>query len=55
MIDVTDNDIKMAQENYMMAVRNGNRDQIEATKMMLDIVTSHINQKNHEINQNKPK
>jgi hypothetical protein len=36
-------------------VTNGNRDQIEATKMMLDIVTSHINQKNHEINQNKPK
>jgi hypothetical protein len=39
----------------MLAVRNGNKEQIEATKLMLDIVTSHLNQKNHQINQNKPK
>lgn len=55
MIDVSDKDVKMAQENYMLAVRNGNKEQIEATKLMLDIVTSHLNQKNHQINQNKPK
>lgn len=58
MIDVSDKDVKMAQENYMLAVRNGNKEQIEATKLMLDIVTSHLNQKNHqknhEINQNNP-
>ena len=55
MIDVTENEVKMAQENYMMAVRGGNKEQIEATKIMLDVVTSHMNQKNHQINQNKPK
>lgn len=57
-----DKDLKLAYDNYMMAVRNGNRDQIDSTKMMLDMLTDEknmkinglANQKNTKKNQNNP-
>jgi hypothetical protein len=54
LIEVCESDLRKAYENFVMAVRSGNREQIDTTKLMLDIVTSHINQKNHQINQNNP-
>jgi|SaaInl33SG_5_DNA_1037386.scaffolds.fasta_scaffold02669_2 hypothetical protein len=47
-----DSDIQTAYDNYIEAVRSGNQDEIDDTKMVFDML---IDQKNHQINQNKPK
>ena len=49
-----DPDLRMAYDNHMMAVRNGNREQIENTKMIFDMLVDEKNQKNHQKNQNNP-
>lgn len=49
-----DKDLKLAYDNYMMAVRNGNREQIENSKMLFDMLMDEKNQKNHQKNQNNP-
>lgn len=49
-----DPDLRMAYDNHMMAVRNGNREQIENTKMIFDMMLDEKNQKNHQKNQNNP-
>lgn len=49
-----DTDLRMAYDNHMMAVRNGNREQIENTKMIFDMMMDEKNQKNHQKNQNNP-
>jgi hypothetical protein len=49
-----DPDLRMAYDNHMMAVRNGNREQIENTKLIFDMLIDEKNQKNHQKNQNNP-
>lgn len=40
-----DKDLRLAYDNYMMAVRNGNREQIENTKILFDLLMDEKNQK----------
>lgn len=41
-----DKDLRLAYDNYMMALRNGNREQIENTKILFDLLIDEKNQKN---------
>ena len=49
-----DSDIQTAYDNYIEAVRSGDQDEIDDTKMVFDMLIDQKNQKNHQINQNNP-
>ena len=49
-----DKNIQTAYDNYIMAVRSGNKSEIDDAKMVFDMMIDEKNQKNHQINQNNP-